>query len=113
MTAGAPAAKTGASTAATAAAAALAIAFDIVVIETVGAMVERCSRFARVRWLSAEVAPVVALLERGLSTDPRSLAQSGAVEGPRWLREQSVAITNHRYGNVHAGPKPSVPGLGD
>jgi RHH-type proline utilization regulon transcriptional repressor/proline dehydrogenase/delta 1-pyrroline-5-carboxylate dehydrogenase len=86
---------------------------DDVVLETVDAMVERCSRFARVRWLSAEVAPAVALLEYGLSTDPRPLAQSGAVEGPRWLREQSVAITNHRYGNVHAGPKPSVPGLGD
>jgi len=86
---------------------------DDVVLETVDAMVERCARFARVRWLSAEVAPVVALLERGLSTDPRPLAQSGAVEGPRWLREQSVVITNHRYGNVHAGPKPSVPGLGD
>ena len=86
---------------------------DDVTVETIDEMVNRCSRFAKVRWLSREVAPVAALLDRGISADTRPLAQSGAVEGPRWLREQSIAITNHRYGNVHAGPKPSVRGLGD
>jgi RHH-type proline utilization regulon transcriptional repressor/proline dehydrogenase/delta 1-pyrroline-5-carboxylate dehydrogenase len=59
------------------------------------------------------MAPTLALLEHGVSVDPRALAQSGDVELPRWLLEQSVAITNHRYGNVRAGPKPESPGLGE
>jgi hypothetical protein len=88
-------------------------AADGVTVETIDGMLGRCSRFAKVRWLSKEVARVAELLDRGISTDPKPLAQSGAVEGPRWLREQTIAITNHRYGNVHAGPKPSVRGLGD
>lgn len=81
-------------------------------VEDVGALVRRASQFVRVRWLSGEPAPADALLSAGLSTDRRPLAQAGHVEGPRWLLEQSVAITNHRYGNVHAGPKPACPGLG-
>ena len=32
------------------------------------------------------------------------------VEGPRWMHEQSVCVTAHRYGNVGAGPQPRVPG---
>jgi RHH-type proline utilization regulon transcriptional repressor/proline dehydrogenase/delta 1-pyrroline-5-carboxylate dehydrogenase len=56
---------------------------------------------------------MAALIDHGVSTDRRRLAQSGAVEGPRWLLEQSVALTRHRYGNVHAGPKPICRGLGD
>jgi hypothetical protein len=48
-----------------------------------------------------------------VSLDPRELAQAGDVELSRWLQEQSVAITNHRYGNVHAGPKPACRGLGE
>jgi RHH-type transcriptional regulator, proline utilization regulon repressor / proline dehydrogenase / delta 1-pyrroline-5-carboxylate dehydrogenase len=83
-----------------------------VVTETVEELVARSGGFSRVRWLSHEPAPAEALLERGLSTDRRPLAQAGAVEGPRWLLEQSVAITSHRYGNVHAGPQPRCPGLG-
>lgn len=83
-----------------------------VAIESVDELVQRCSQFSKVRWLSDEVPPVVAILDRGLTTDRRPLAQSGAVEGPRWLTEQSVTVTNHRYGNVNAGPKPLVPGLG-
>ena len=42
----------------------------------------------------------------------QKLAASG-VEAPRWLHEQSVAITSHRYGNTHAGPRPRCPGLGE
>ena len=61
--------------------------------------------------MSRETAPTAALLERGVSCDPRPLAQAGAVELTRWLLEQSVTITNHRYGNTHAGPKPHGPGL--
>jgi RHH-type transcriptional regulator, proline utilization regulon repressor / proline dehydrogenase / delta 1-pyrroline-5-carboxylate dehydrogenase len=67
---------------------------------------------ARLRWLSAEDPPVEALGERGVSLDRRPLAQAGHVEAPRWLLEQSVAVTAHRYGNPRAGPRPAVPGLG-
>ncbi|HUX05374.1 MAG TPA: bifunctional proline dehydrogenase/L-glutamate gamma-semialdehyde dehydrogenase [Acidimicrobiales bacterium] len=81
-------------------------------VEGVADVVRRASQYVRVRWLSAEPAPQDALLDVGLSTDRRPLAQAGHVEGPRWLLEQSVAVTNHRYGNVHAGPKPACPGLG-
>ena len=84
-----------------------------VTLESVDELVARADSFSSVRWISREVAPTLALLERGITLDPRSLAQSGAVELPRWLLEQSVAITNHRYGNVHAGAKPACLGLGE
>jgi RHH-type proline utilization regulon transcriptional repressor/proline dehydrogenase/delta 1-pyrroline-5-carboxylate dehydrogenase len=84
-----------------------------VTLESVGELVDRGDAFAKVRWLSAEVAPAPALLDLGVSVDARHLAQSGAVELTRWLLEQSVAITNHRYGNIHAGPKPECEGLGE
>jgi RHH-type proline utilization regulon transcriptional repressor/proline dehydrogenase/delta 1-pyrroline-5-carboxylate dehydrogenase len=82
-------------------------------IESVDALLERCATFDKVRWLSKESAPAVALLAEGISTDRRPLAQAGAIEGPRWLSEQSVAMTRHRYGNVNAGPKPHCGGLGE
>jgi RHH-type transcriptional regulator, proline utilization regulon repressor / proline dehydrogenase / delta 1-pyrroline-5-carboxylate dehydrogenase len=84
-----------------------------VTLESVEALVVRASSFSRVRWLSTETPPASALLEAGVSVDPRPLAQSGSVEMARWLLEQSVAITNHRYGNVHAGPKPKCVGLSE
>jgi RHH-type proline utilization regulon transcriptional repressor/proline dehydrogenase/delta 1-pyrroline-5-carboxylate dehydrogenase len=84
-----------------------------VTIESVGDLVARTPTTTKVRWLSNEEVPTLDLLERGVSVDRRELAQAGAVELSRWLQEQSVAITNHRYGNVHAGPKPPVRGLGD
>jgi RHH-type proline utilization regulon transcriptional repressor/proline dehydrogenase/delta 1-pyrroline-5-carboxylate dehydrogenase len=80
--------------------------------ETVEELVGRSATIGRVRWFSSEPAPVLELLHHGVSTDRRRLAQSGAVEGPRWLLEQSVAVTRHRYGNVNAGPKPVCRGLG-
>jgi RHH-type proline utilization regulon transcriptional repressor/proline dehydrogenase/delta 1-pyrroline-5-carboxylate dehydrogenase len=82
-------------------------------IESVEELAERGTAIGKVRWLSRESAPVAALLNRGISTDRRPLAQAGAIEGPRWLSEQSVAMTRHRYGNVNAGPKPICRGLGD
>jgi len=66
----------------------------------------------RVRWLSAVAVPqeIVALLaELGISLDRRDIAVNGAVEAPRWLKEQSIAITNHRHGNIGAGPRVAVP----
>ena len=65
-------------------------------------------KISKVRWLSGESAPSVELLDRGISLDSRPIAQSGGVELTRWLREQSIAITNHRYGNIGAGPQPKV-----
>ncbi len=64
---------------------------------------------SKVRWLSKELAPVAELLALGISVDSRAITNVGSVEAPRWFREQSIAITNHRYGNVGAGPKPTLP----
>ena len=82
-------------------------------IETIEELVARAEAFSKVRWLSTDAAPVRELLEVGISTDRRPLAQDGHVEGPRWFLEQSVAMTRHRYGNINAGPKPVARGLGD
>ncbi len=81
-------------------------------VESAEAFSLRVANFDKIRWLSGEPAPSLSALEQGVSVDLRELAQSGAVELPRWLLEQSVSITNHRYGNVHAGPKPPALGLG-
>ncbi|MHB1905906.1 MAG: bifunctional proline dehydrogenase/L-glutamate gamma-semialdehyde dehydrogenase [Acidimicrobiales bacterium] len=81
-----------------------------VTLETPEELAERVGEGDRVRWLSDEPAPALRLLERGASLDPRALAQAGAVELARWLDEQSVSITAHRYGNTHAGPRPVVGG---
>ncbi len=82
------------------------------VIETTAALAARTEGLDRVRWLSREPAPSVELLGHGLSVDRRALAQRGDIEMARWLLEQSVSITHHRYGNVNAGPKPTCNGLG-
>ncbi|MEY3094142.1 MAG: hypothetical protein RLZZ317_645 [Actinomycetota bacterium] len=68
--------------------------------------------YAKIRWLSAETPPTLQLLRRGITVDHRPIAQRGDIETPRWLSEQSVSVTHHRYGNVSGGPKPLVPGLG-
>jgi RHH-type proline utilization regulon transcriptional repressor/proline dehydrogenase/delta 1-pyrroline-5-carboxylate dehydrogenase len=82
-------------------------------IETSAQLVRRVDAISRVRWLSEEAPPSVALLERGVTVDRRELVQRGDIELARWLLEQSVSITHHRYGNVNAGPKPNCEGLGD
>ena len=63
---------------------------------------------SKVRWLRDGAAPIAELLTRGISVDVRPIAARGDVETPRWLLEQSVSITNHRYGNVGAGPQPEL-----
>ena len=65
----------------------------------------------KVRWLSHEVPPRAELIAKGITLDARPIAQRGDIEAPRWLLEQSVCITNHRYGNTNGGPKPICPGL--
>jgi len=82
------------------------------VIESAASLAERADGLDRVRWLSLETAPHVELLRHGISVDRRALAQRGDIEMARWLLEQSVSITHHRYGNVNAGPKPTCEGLG-
>lgn len=77
--------------------------------ESIEELVERAH--GKVRWLSHEVPPRQALLARGVSVDTRPIAQRGDIEVPRWLLEQSVCITYHRYGNTNGGPKPACPGL--
>jgi RHH-type proline utilization regulon transcriptional repressor/proline dehydrogenase/delta 1-pyrroline-5-carboxylate dehydrogenase len=67
--------------------------------------------FSRVRWLASSKPPTYELLQRGISVDHRPVAQRGDIETPRWLLEQSVAITYHRYGNPNGGPKPHCSGL--
>ena len=80
-------------------------------VESCADLVERAESVGRVRWLSSETPPTYELLEHGVTTDRRALAQRGDVEMARWLLEQSIAITYHRYGNVNGGPKPRCPGL--
>jgi len=77
--------------------------------ESIEQLVARAS--GKVRWLSHETPPRAALLARGVSLDNRPIAQRGDIEAPRWLLEQSVCITYHRYGNTNGGPKPTCPGL--
>jgi len=81
------------------------------VVESSATLAGRGGAVARVRWLSGEPAPIADLLEYGVTLDRRPLAQRGDVETPRWLLEQSVSITLHRYGNTNGGPKPRCPGL--
>lgn len=84
------------------------------VVEDVAAARRRVAAgtVGRVRWLSAEDPGDLAVtaLEAGVTFDRRPVAGSVEVEGPRWMREQSVCVTAHRYGNVGAGPQPRVRG---
>ena len=66
------------------------------------------NRIGKVRWLSSEIPPTSALIDLGISLDTRPMTQVGGVELTRWLREQSISITNHRYGNVGSGPNPQL-----
>lgn len=82
-------------------------------VESIEDLVARVDDVGRVRWLSVEQPPVLDLLRQGVTVDRRPLAQRGDIEVARWLVEQSVAITFHRYGNVNGGPKPRCLGLGE
>lgn len=81
------------------------------VVESTVEFAEHAMEFDRVRWLSAEVPPVSELMINGIACDRRTIATRGDVEISRWFLEQSVSITQHRYGNTNAGPKPACVGL--
>ena len=84
-----------------------------ITIDVVSSIDEYKGEFSRVRWLSSAKPPVKEMLARGITVDHRPIAQRGDIEAPRWLQEQSVAISYHRYGNTNGGPKPACPGLGE
>jgi len=81
------------------------------VVESWEEFVHHATEFDRVRWLSAELTPTNALIEVGVGCDRRAITQRGDIELSRWFLEQSVSITQHRYGNTNAGPKPRCSGL--
>jgi RHH-type proline utilization regulon transcriptional repressor/proline dehydrogenase/delta 1-pyrroline-5-carboxylate dehydrogenase len=81
------------------------------VVESTVEFAEHAMEFDRVRWLSAEVPPVSDLMINGVACDRRPIATRGDIEVSRWFLEQSVSITQHRYGNTNAGPKPACVGL--
>ena len=68
-------------------------------------------KYVRIRWLASSKPPIYEELQNGISVDCRPIAQRGDIEASRWLVEQSVAITYHRYGNPNGGPKPGCSGL--
>ena len=68
-------------------------------------------KYSRVRWLASSKPPIFEEMQKGISVDHRPIAQRGDIETPRWLLEQSVAITHHRYGNPNGGPRPTCTGL--
>ncbi len=81
------------------------------VVESVEEFAQHAKEFDRVRWLSAEIPPVYELMKNGISCDRRPITLRGDIEIARWFLEQSVSITQHRYGNTNAGPKPSCSAL--
>ena len=81
------------------------------VVESADEFANHAKEFDRVRWLSAEVPPVHQLVMNGVSCDRRPVTSRGDIELSRWFLEQSVSITQHRYGNTNAGPKPACRGL--
>jgi RHH-type transcriptional regulator, proline utilization regulon repressor / proline dehydrogenase / delta 1-pyrroline-5-carboxylate dehydrogenase len=81
------------------------------VVESADEFANHAKEFDRVRWLSAEVPPVLQLMMNGISCDRRPVTSRGDIELSRWFLEQSVSITQHRYGNTNAGPKPACRGL--
>lgn len=48
--------------------------------------------------------------QRGIVIDHSAFVTDGRIELLRWVKEQCVTITNHRYGNIGAAPCPPVPG---
>jgi len=62
----------------------------------------------KIRWWSRAQAPIKEAIDAGVALDCRAPTDIGEVEGPRWFREQSISVVDHRHGNVGAGPHPRL-----
>ena len=60
-------------------------------------------KYSLVRWLSREPAPDW-IYKHNFSVDTNHIVQNPQRELFSWTREQSVSITNHRYGNIGFSP---------
>ena len=60
-------------------------------------------KYSLVRWLSIEPAPEW-IYKYDFSLDTNQIVQNSQRELFSWVREQSVSITNHRYGNIGFSP---------
>ena len=66
------------------------------------------SIFEKIRWISSDKEIPRYIFSSGVTVDDRDLMQSGSQELLCWVKEQSISITNHRYGNIGAGPQPFI-----
>ena len=64
------------------------------------------SIFEKTRWLATNKEIPKQILNSETTVDDRILMQNGSQELLCWVKEQSISITNHRYGNIGAGPQP-------
>ena len=64
------------------------------------------SNFEKIRWISINKEIPTKIFNSGATVDERGLSQNGSQELLCWVKEQSISITNHRYGNTGAGPQP-------
>ena len=64
------------------------------------------SIFEKIRWISTNKEIPTHIFNSGATVDERGLSQNGSQELLCWVKEQSISITNHRYGNIGAGPQP-------
>jgi len=62
--------------------------------------------FEKIRWLSTNKEIPTHIFNSGATVDERGMTQNGSQELLCWVKEQSISITNHRYGNIGAGPQP-------
>ena len=60
-------------------------------------------KYSLVRWLSREPAPEW-IYKYNFSLDINHIVQNPRREIFSWVREQSISITNHRYGNIGFSP---------
>ena len=60
-------------------------------------------KYSLVRWLSREPAPEW-IYKYNFSLDTNHIVQNSRIEIFSWVREQSISITNHRYGNIGFSP---------
>ena len=60
-------------------------------------------KYSLVRWLSREPAPEW-IYKYNFPVDTNHIVQNPQRELFSWVREQSISITNHRYGNIGFSP---------